>query len=166
MPLLKCPECGNMISDAASACPKCGMPMDEAAHGKIAQKAAEAKKTGQQVGVGCLVVLLLFVGLCIADNNDEDSSPKTPQEAREEMLEKHFSAWDGSHNGVTAYIKKHMNDPSSYEHVETRYGDRGDHLVVQTTFRGKNAFGGKIINKCQAKVDLKGSILEVLYMGP
>jgi len=27
MALIKCPECGSMISDKASACPKCGLPM-------------------------------------------------------------------------------------------------------------------------------------------
>lgn len=29
MALIKCPECGNMISDKASACPKCGLPMGQ-----------------------------------------------------------------------------------------------------------------------------------------
>lgn len=28
MALIKCPECGNQVSDKASACPKCGCPLD------------------------------------------------------------------------------------------------------------------------------------------
>ena len=29
MPLMKCPECGKMISDQAVACPDCGYPIRE-----------------------------------------------------------------------------------------------------------------------------------------
>lgn len=28
MALIKCPECGNQVSDKASACPNCGCPLD------------------------------------------------------------------------------------------------------------------------------------------
>lgn len=81
---------------------------------------------------------------------------------RKEMIEKAFSAWDGSHRNLTAYIKENMNDPKSYEHVETVYWDMGDHLIVMTTFRGKNAFGGVVKNAVKAKVSLEGEILEIL----
>lgn len=55
-----------------------------------------------------------------------------------------------------------MNDPDSYEHDETVYWDRGDHLVVRTTYRGKNAFGGVVRNFVKAKVSLDGDILQIL----
>ena len=58
-----------------------------------------------------------------------------------------------------------MNDPGSYEHVETVYGDMGNHLVVRTTFRGKNAFGGVVSNWVKAKTDLDGNVLEVIEQG-
>ena len=85
--------------------------------------------------------------------------------AREERLEKGFSSWDGSHRGLTESIKDSMNDPGSYEHVETVYGDMGNHLVVRTTFRGKNAFGGVVSNWVKAKTDLDGNVLEVIEQG-
>ncbi len=47
-----------------------------------------------------------------------------------------------------------MNDPKSYDHVETKCFDMGDHLVVTTTYRGKNAFGGVVKNWIKAKTDL------------
>jgi len=81
---------------------------------------------------------------------------------RKELVEKQFSAWDGSHRGLTKAIKESMNDPSSYDHVETRYLDRGDHLIVTTIFRGKNAFGGVVKNSVTAKVDLNGNVIEVI----
>jgi hypothetical protein len=88
------------------------------------------------------------------------------EEARKEQIEKHFSAWDGSHRGLTEVIKKSMNDPNSYEHAETRYIDRGDHLIVITEFRGKNAFGGVVKNSVTAKVDLNGNVVEIIEQSP
>jgi len=60
-----------------------------------------------------------------------------------------------------------MNDPNSYEHDETRYGDRGDHLVVMLKYRGKNAYGGVVRGWVKAKVSLHdGTILEIIAEGP
>ena len=86
--------------------------------------------------------------------------------ARKERIEKGFSSlWDGSHRELTKVIKGSMNDPGSYEHVKTVYWDMGDHLVVRTTFRGKNAFGGVVSNWVKAKADLDGNVLEVIEQG-
>ena len=118
---------------------------------------------------GCLAVSFL-IGLLamvvILSLSDSSTKPKTQEEVREAQLKKHFSSWDGSHRGVSKLIKASMNDPDSYEHVETLYRDNGDHLVVKTTFRGKNAFGGKVINWVRAKVDLDGNVLLVIEQGP
>lgn len=72
-----------------------------------------------------------------------------------------FSSWDGSHTNLVRRIKSGMHDPGSYQHVETYYLDRGDHLVVTTKFRGKNAFGALVLNTVQAKVDISGNVLEL-----
>lgn len=82
--------------------------------------------------------------------------------SRQKKIESQFSAWDGSHRGLTSYIKKSMNDPSSYKHDETRYSDAGDYLIVITRFRGKNAFGGVVLNTIKAKVDLDGNVISIL----
>lgn len=83
-------------------------------------------------------------------------------EARKNRIKSQFSAWDGSHNALERIIKDAMNDPGSYEHVSTAYWDRGDHLIVQTTFRGKNAFGALMRNSVKARVTLDGIIEEIL----
>jgi hypothetical protein len=82
--------------------------------------------------------------------------------ARDRLYKAGFSFWDGSHRGLKELIKKSMNDPKSFEHVETRYTDNGDHFLVTTTFRGKNAFGGVVLNSVKAKTDLDGNVLVVL----
>ncbi len=55
-----------------------------------------------------------------------------------------------------------MNDPDSYEHVETVYWDMTDYVVVQTTYSGKNAFGGRVKNSVKAKADNNGNIIEII----
>ena len=82
--------------------------------------------------------------------------------ARKEEIGKQFSAWDGSNYTLEKYIKSSMNDPDSYEHVETRYVDNGNDITVYTKFRGTNAFGGKVVNVVGARMSLSGEILEIL----
>jgi len=82
--------------------------------------------------------------------------------ARTEMIEKQFSTWDGSHTKLSRLIKDSMNDPDSYEHVETKYWDMKDHLIVNTIFRGKNSFGGVVKNNVKAKISLDGENIEIL----
>ena len=111
---------------------------------------------------------MAFLALGSTNSNSPSTpkAPKTPEEARKELIEKQFSVWDGSHYAVTKVIKDSMNDPKSYEHVETRYVDGGDHLIVTTTFRGQNAFGGVVKNSVMVKVDFDGNVLKVLTQFP
>lgn len=93
---------------------------------------------------------------------EEEKAKQVAAAERKKRIERQFSAWDGSHRNLENVIKKAMNDPDSYEHAETVYWDRGDHLVVRTTYRGKNAFGGVVKNFVKAKVSLDGQILQIL----
>jgi len=83
-------------------------------------------------------------------------------EARKTLIEQQFSSWDGSHIALEQIVKKSMHNPDSYKHVETRYADEGDYILVATTFRGTNAFGGVVTNTVRAKFTLKGELIEVL----
>jgi hypothetical protein len=83
-------------------------------------------------------------------------------DARKKEIEKQFSAWDGSHIELTKIIKNSMNDPKSYKHAETSYWDMGTHLIVETKFRGTNAFGGVVLNTARAKASIDGKSIELL----
>jgi hypothetical protein len=87
---------------------------------------------------------------------------KTAAQLREEQIEGQFTLWDGSHRGLTKYLKANMNDPRSYDHIETTYWDKGDHLIIHVKFRGKNAFGAVVINTAAAMVDLEGNVIDVM----
>lgn len=103
-----------------------------------------------------------------AERKKQEEADKIAKEAiakleeRTKKVEKGFSAWDGSHVQLTRLIKKNMNDPDSYDHAETTYIDKTDYLIVKTTYRGKNAFGGIVLGSITAKVSLEGSVLEII----
>ena len=86
----------------------------------------------------------------------------TQAAARKERIESLFSAWDGSLGKLEKHIKERMNNPDSYEHVETRYTDMGDHLRVATKYRGTNAFGGVVTQTTVADVDDNGNVIRIV----
>lgn len=100
-----------------------------------------------------ITLYFLFTILLFSCGNSEPEDP----------LQAQFSSWDGSHPALTELIKKSMNDPDSYEHVETKFKKEGENRIyVITKFRGKNAFGGKITKTVHAIVDYNGNVLEVI----
>lgn len=91
------------------------------------------------------------------NNAAPDVAQQTPvpaQPARDPNAPESFlSAWDGSNRELVKLVKSAMNDPKSFEHVETRFIDRGNGLSLFMTYRGKNAFGGVVTNKISAELD-------------
>jgi len=87
----------------------------------------------------------------------------SPWERRQEALKVHFSAWDGSHRAAERAIKARMNNPASYEHVVTTYVDRGHGrgIIVNTRFRGTNAFNAVITEHATVEVDEAGNVTGV-----
>ncbi|MDC9722333.1 MAG: hypothetical protein PSN34_06115 [Urechidicola sp.] len=108
------------------------------------------------------VCLFIFIAFGSDDDESKTNADGTPKTERQIKVESQFSSWDGSHRGLTDLIKKSMNDPDSYEHIETRFRDDGDNVFVITKFRGANAFGGKVINTVSARVDFSGNVIEVI----
>lgn len=84
------------------------------------------------------------------------------REARKKEVESQFSSWDGSHRTFERLIKQTMNDPDSYEHVETRFADNGDYIRVFAKFRGKNAFGGMVVDSAIADFTITGDLIRVI----
>lgn len=85
----------------------------------------------------------------VAQQTPEPAQPARDPNAPESFL----SAWDGSNRELVKLVKSAMNDPKSFEHVETRFIDRGNGLSLFMTYRGKNAFGGVVTNKVSAELD-------------
>jgi len=150
----KCKHCGVMISKEAKICPHC------------------RGKQSFRVSKPALIFFLIIIGIAMLSNifdfhrstvTSPETTPTTTRTlTRQERIDRRFNVWDGSHINLENYIKKSMHNPDSYKHVETKYIDRGNHLVVFTVFRGTNAFGGIVTNSIMAKVGLEGDILEIV----
>lgn len=67
-----------------------------------------------------------------------------------------FRSIDGSNILVVNFVKKLMNDPNSFEHINTTVYKTDDRafLDVVMMYRGKNAFGAKVVNTIKARVSL------------
>ncbi len=107
--------------------------------------------------VGLAILGFILIGVISGENDTNNYSSSSND------IPAHFSSWDGSHNQVTRAIKSSMNDPKSYEHVETRYKVLGDNkTTVLTKFRGKNAFGGTVTQQAIAVTNTaSGEVLEL-----
>lgn len=101
------------------------------------------------IGLLILGIFILIFRACLGCGEDAPKKPKT----REEQIKECFSAWDGSHRKLERWVKNNMNDPSSYEHIETRYVDNTTSIGIIMKFRGKNAFGGKVVTTVIAQCD-------------
>jgi hypothetical protein len=86
----------------------------------------------------------------------------SPAQKHQEDVAKQFSPWNGSNYSLENYIKTTMKNPDSYEHVSTKYVDKGTYLIITTAFRGANSFGAMVTNSITAKVSLNGTILYII----
>ncbi len=80
-------------------------------------------------------------------------------EGRRLKIKDQFSSFDGHNIYMERAVKKSMNDPDSYEHLETSYELIGDSMVVYSQFRGKNAFNAKVVGDAKALMDINGTII-------
>lgn len=116
---------------------------------------AEKRRLFVIVGVPIFAIAMIFF-----INNSANRSTNSV-DSRRKVIEAQFSTWSGAHRELEKYIKTQMNDPDSYEHVETRYADKGDYIALTTTFRGKNKFGGVVKQTIRAKASISGELIEV-----
>lgn len=110
----------------------------------------------------------------------EEKEPElTPEEqavaVHQKWIESQFSEWDSSHRNLVKLVKESMNDPKSFEHVETKYliierqdqidkmgrGAIGD-LFIYMKFRGANAFGGIILSEVSAIAEYETNTIIIL----
>lgn len=87
MPLIKCPECGRMVSDLAAECPNCGCPVGQitapSPKRDISTGVPQRKVTNKElygvIGILSLFLLALVVSILLSHNGSEkDIAQDTP----------------------------------------------------------------------------------------
>lgn len=72
--------------------------------------------------VGIIIVIGLLWNAVPNDTNSNSSKSKSVPKTNEERVNELQSGYDGSIRSVVKFVKNSMNDPESFEHVETRTG--------------------------------------------
>lgn len=93
-------------------------------------------------------------------------APQAPTEQPSDDKPKCLSSLDGSHEEFKREVQKSLNDPDSFEHVETRIGSigpNGAHLM-KMDFRARNAFGALILSTATARVWNDDCEAELIYI--
>jgi len=65
-----------------------------------------------------------------------------------------LSTWDGQNRSLERLVISAMNDPDSFDHVETLIGPKnkdGQHFI-KMKYRGRNGFGGMVIESVSGYV--------------
>tara|TARA_R110001632_G_scaffold233076_2_gene376356 strand:- start:750 stop:1238 length:489 start_codon:yes stop_codon:yes gene_type:complete len=115
--------------------------------------------------LGRLVVMFgvfVLVTAYFDDSTSESDQIAIAQKAEEKRKGFHcLSAWDGSNLSMIRVTKKKMRDPKSFEHIETRIAPvvNGQGMLdgmklhyVSMTYRGRNGFGGMVVEQQTAYV--------------
>lgn len=117
------------------------------------------------LGIAGVVILLLFgVGYYALRETDEEKAARLAQAAEDRRKGFHcLSSWNGSHRDFVELIKAQMNDPDSFEHVETKVTpvigaclDDPDAAgtcthALSMKYRGNNVFGGVVLGTARAE---------------
>lgn len=86
---------------------------------------------------------------------------KSQKEITDEWAKKNISSLDGYCRTLQSHVKKNLKDPSSFEHMNTRFNVSKDgSAIVVMKYRARNSFGGFVIESVRAKVAADGKILE------
>lgn len=62
---------------------------------------------------------------------------------------------------LITHIRAKLHDPASFELVDTRAIDAGDHITMVMTYRGRNGFNAVRTERVAATLDLQGNITSV-----
>jgi len=158
MALITCPECRKKISETAEKCPHCGYQL-------TAEKVEEIKKNQQKIanstGIGCAVLVALFLVCAIVSSNSSDKAGNYQSSKSSSYEVVKNSEWDGSVRQVESWLKANLKDPKSLEFIEwspvTKKADGG--YFVRVKYRAKNSFGGYVVENKLFFLDSAGNIV-------
>ena len=95
--------------------------------------------------------------------NNPEPEPLTVEETKQKLIADQFSPVDGTHYYLEKMVVDNLNDPDSFEHIETRHSVNEDHMLIQMDYRARNGFNALIRKQVVAKADLQtGMILEIV----
>ncbi len=115
--------------------------------------------------LGGVFLFFILINTCFAPTPEETAARDRAEDRarverqREEAEERRkgfhcLSVWSGSHPTLVRLVKENLNDPGSFEHVETSVtpvheGEYGPQHGITMKFRAKNMYGALVLNEAQ-----------------
>lgn len=137
-----CPYCKEKVQSAALKCKHCGTDLttDEAK-----EKIAAVQKQGVKMLLVLVAVIVLGAVVSSSIWNSGYTGTSVPSTAIPSPPPQRicFSAWDWAQINIKRVLQDRLKDPSSYEHIETRYETATWWFHVITKYSAKNSFWAK-----------------------
>lgn len=73
-----------------------------------------------------------------------------------------FTGLDGYNLELVRLVKENLNDPDSFEHVETGFKILDDYALVVMKYRAKNQFNAKVLTRVTAKINFDCQVIEII----
>ena len=83
------------------------------------------------------------------------------EKKKDEWNKNYMSEYDGSCKPLIRYVEPQLNDPDSFEHIETRVRRMDDYMLVVMKYRAKNAFNALVVGVTTAKVNFDGEVIGI-----
>lgn len=77
-----------------------------------------------------------------------------------------INGWTGGCKAIEKYLRDNLDDPDSYENIETKFWDMNGYEVVVTKYRSRNQYGAKSISTIKAKVSYNCKLIEIIEIYP
>lgn len=113
------------------------------------------------VGLLVLLSIIVWLGVTFTDQKPGHTDPvaaPSPAQLRKEVVQRAINQGEAN---LIAWVKANMHDPDSFELVDDRAIDAGDHVTMVMTYRGKNGFNATRLERVGATFDLQGNITSV-----
>ena len=128
----------------------------------------KTEPTTKEKQKGCIILVAFIITIPFAIWLFSSDEPETVNYTKEQTdsikIASQFDRWDGSHIKTREAIQSLMNDPESYENVETRYIQYASNdtlMKVVVKFRGKNQFGGVVTQVYTSLIDTAGNVIDL-----
>ena len=113
--------------------------------------------------VGFIVLLAVAIRLVGWLAPDAPAKPEAaialdPAQVRKQQVR---AVIDRGEAQLIAHLKANMHDPGSFELVDDRAIDAGDHITMVMSYRGRNGFNALRLERVGATFDLQGNLTAV-----
>ena len=113
-------------------------------------------------GVIIAVIAALFWIITPSDSGEAENDRNTPQA----KVERQFHPWDGRHRALEDLVVDNLNDPNSFEHLESRYTHNESERTIRVwmDYTASNRMGGTVRGTAIAVFDYDGDVVDITQL--